>query len=317
MTYDRFREILDPRFPGEWLAAVGLSCFGSGRWRRYEDGLSGWFYEHDSDLPETWRLQAILDDLGPAPEDPVWLCFSGQGLNNRASAGRRLSGALEGVDINDLRLRRWDRPHTDVASSWMIDETWRRQPGMGLSHDHPTPVPVIEASLALIATYSEILPTVSTWVSRRVAVGWLWDTSIKSTLDENWEILRPKPPLDATVMTWRRQPRKGEPHTGALGAGTELKLTLPTWDRWVPIELQGPPRLGEAAAAYLAREPEVGDPVGVKEAAAMASMTQKDLSALIKRGEFPPARWLVDGKPAWSASADVTPWIELYQKDDT
>jgi len=352
--------LLDPRFPGEWLAAVGLSLFGPGRWHRDPKAAQavtrtprrasgsavpvplapssvpeairiaaeaaagettdnplywghGWDYHHQGELPTAADIQDRLNDIridpGPLTTDESrWLLFMGQGQNNRAALPGKLIDALERINVEDLRLDRADRPKTTTGSSWMIDESWRYM-HLEPTHDSKPPLmPVIETALALLGVYSGHLVRVATWVRHSIAVGWLWPETILDT-----------PPANAWIAGWRRQPRKFEPHAGALGVGTCVKMNTPTFQRWVPIQLEVTPLLGDTAATYLAREPEVGDPVGIPEIAEHYNVDPKEVAATVKatNGSFPPARWITNGKPAWSLAADIEPWVTLYSGWET
>lgn len=273
---------LDPGSPGEWLAAVGLSGWGRGRWERSEAlrRYTPWGYVHEGDMPTGQQVaDRILDALDcDVPMDSRWHHQVGNATMRRTA--HDLAVAVSGLgdladEFDPLRCAR-----TPAGKGWMVDATWLPPPAaycgpQGTKKPDPGR-PTAAAALAVLGSL-----TAATWPGHwprpSIAVGHLWAGN----------------PADhespGTIVAWRRLDY-GAPAAGPLGAAKLYQLAPPSWPNLVLQTFEVPLQ-----------------PVGLIDIAERLGVAPRTPKMWKTRGLLPSARWTVSGGPVWDWP-DIEAW---------
>lgn len=282
---------LDSRFPGEWLAAYGLSTLSPGRWTLCADG-EHYGYTHDAGCVVVGEIIERLETAAHVPERSRWLNHTGQGTARRTIAGL-VAALLElGVEEVDLTEHRSRRPMTVAGAGWMIDETWRRAPGAlaparKVTGDSPS-VPLVEASLAMVGALYRPSGVIGEPPSIDLRSLWPRPGAVLCGL---WH----GPSGLPVTVRYERASRPSEAHAGALGMG--VIVPSPPAEDWSPDShlREGPP-------------PGPGvTPVGLAEIATRLKRARPTVDSWRTRGDLPPSDWTVGGRPAWDL-ATIEAW---------
>lgn len=225
---------LRPQHPGEWLAGVGLTQYGMGRWSGpVEQQIPTWWYRFAGTLPTVDELVEVMDDIAHrrvTPSDPdrpdkwsAW--FNHRGTGNPRRTASKLRGALDKLGSGPIEIsdrRTWSR--TTAGNGWEIDDTWLAPPG---AYDAAAGAsdpgrPTVIAALALLGAHIAA-DWPGHWPRRRIALGHLWGS-------EGPDVHR----LDGWYIVWRRRKRHGVPTAGPLGYSQDIRrLSPPSWKQQV------------------------------------------------------------------------------------